>query len=247
MIDYNTFDIALVLIVFFGALYGSYRGFVVTLLSFAGKILSAILAGKFLGKFIEVFRVKELFLNDIGKILQDYLPVSEEIKNMKLSEEGVNLAGSSFEGNNLIKILGENISREIKRFSEMGDSVSFETVGDMISLVVSNYILNILSFIFLFLLFLFGFSILKAIMVNLISSSGAVTGVDKIFGFILGAGVNVFVLALFIGISYDLLNVTALEEGGILSTYRIMLNESSFRAYFSYVYNLIINEGIKLL
>ena len=119
----------------------------------------------------------------------------------------------------------------------------------MISLVVSNerHILNILSFIFLFLLFLFGFSILKAIMVNLISSSGAVTGVDKIFGFILGAGVNVFVLALFIGISYDLLNVTALEEGGILSTYRIMLNESSFRAYFSYVYNLIINEGIKLL
>lgn len=247
MFGYNALDVGIIIVVIFGALYGSYRGFVVSLLSFAGKILSAILAINFLEKFISIFKIKELFMKGVVDIVKDYLPMSDEIKNMKFSEEGVNIAGSSFENNAFAKIMGENISREIKHLAEAGERFSFETVGDMMGLIVANYIINIVSFIILFLLFLLGFSLLKAVLVKIIGLSDIVTGVDKFLGLLFGTGVNVFLLAFVLGFSYDILNLMALEDGSLLSKYRYLLNESTLQSYFYNVYSLIISEGTKLL
>lgn len=247
MFGYNTLDVGIIIVVIFGALYGSYRGFVVSLLSFAGKILSAILAINFLEKFISVFKIKELFMKDVVDIVKGYLPMSDEIKNMKFSEEGINLVGSSFENNAFAKIMGENISREIKHLVETGEQFSFETVGDMMGLIVANYIINIVSFIVLFLVFLFGFSLLKTILVKVIGFSDIITGADKFLGLLFGAGVNIFLLAFVLGFSYDILNLMVLEDGELLSKCRFLLNESTLQSYFYHVYSLIISEGIKLL
>lgn len=244
---YSTFDIFIFLIIIAGGLYGVYRGLVYTLLSFAGKILSAILAVSFLGKFIETFKIKDLFLRGITDIIRDYVPLSEEIKNIKLVNGEIDLVGSPLENNIFAKIMGDNISREIEHLYDIGEQLSLTTVGEMMALILANYIINILSFIALFLIFLIGFSILRSVLVKIVGTSDIITGLDKLLGVVFGAAINVFILAFVLGVSYDILNLITVKEDGFLEIYKEMINNSQLQTYLYQIYSLIINEGTKLL
>ncbi len=247
MADYNMFDIALVFIVSAGALFGAYKGFVFSLLNFAGKILSAFLTLRFLEKFIETFNIKETFLKGTIKIVRDYIPLTEEIKNVNIKNGGIDFSAPYLQENMFAKIMGKNISREIEHLYEIGKNLSLETIGDMMSLILANYIINILSFIVLFLVFLVGFSLLRSFLIKVIGLSSFATFVDKILGFLFGAGIYIFVLAFVVGVSFDILNLIVLKDSGILDTYKEMINDSQLKEYLYYVYGLIINEGTKLL
>lgn len=247
MADYNLFDIVLVFIVSTGALYGAYKGFVFSLLNFAGKILSAFLAIRFLKSFIEFFNIKESFLKGTIKIVKDYIPLTEEIKSISINNGAVDFTAPYFQENMFAKIMGKNISREIEHLYEVGKDLSLETVGDMMSLILANYIINILSFIALFLILLVGFSLLRTFLIKAVGLSSFATFLDKLLGFVFGAGVNIFVLAFVVGVSFDILNLIALKDSGFLNIYKEMVNDSQLKEYLYYVYGMIINEGTKLL
>lgn len=247
MANFNQLDFFVAFVVVMGAFYGVYKGFIFSALGFAGKILSAMLTIKFLDDFINIFKVKETFLKGTVAIIKDYIPLSEEIKNISLRNGNIDFNAPYLQGNMFVKVLGENISREIERLYDMGHGLLIDTVGDMMSLILANYIVNILSFIVLFLIFLLGFSLLRRVLVKLVGLSIFTNGLDKILGFIFGAAVNIFILALFLGISFDILNLVALKDGGMLSSYKELMNSSYLKDYLYYTYSLIISEGIKLL
>jgi hypothetical protein len=129
VLDYNMRHAAILLILIAGALYGVYRGFVYSLLSFAGKILSAVLAVKFLEDFIKYVRIKELFLDGVINIVKDHLPVAEEIKNIKISGGAADFGGMVLPDVLMKGFFGENISREIERLYGVAESYPLETVG----------------------------------------------------------------------------------------------------------------------
>ena len=247
MLNYNILDAAILVILIAGAFYGVYRGFVYSLLSFAGKILSAVLAVKFLEDFIKYVRIKELFLDGVINIVKDHLPVAEEIKNIEISGGTLDFGGLVLPDVLMNGFFGKNISREIERLYGVAEGFSLKTVGDFLALVLANYIINILAFIALFLLFLTGFSLIRGILVKIIGVSDIITAIDKVLGFAFGGAVNLLITAFVLGVSYDLLNFLALKDGGLLATYRDLINTSGLKEYLYFLYSLIINEGTKLL
>lgn len=243
----NMLDIGVLLIAFGGALFGLYKGFVFSLLSFAGKILSAILTMRFVGRFMIFFNIKGLFLKGTAKIIKEYIPLTEGIKKISIKEGNIDFNELMSNKNLFVKIMGKNISREIEHLYEAAEKFYLETLGDLMSLVIANYVINILSFIVLFLIFLIGFSLLRIFLVKLIGVSNLATGVDKTLGFVFGMGVNIFILAFVLGVSFDFLNLINLKDGGLLNNYKLLINNSVLKDYLYYFYSLIINEGIKLL
>lgn len=243
----NILDYIFIAAIILGAFIGLSRGFMGSLFNFAGKILAAYLSVKFLQPFMEYFRVKDLFLRGMVDIVIKHIPLSENIKNVQVSREGLELIGPELGNNMVINIMGDTLSGEWDRFLALGEKMGLSTVGEIFSLVTANYILNIISFLVLFLLLIVAFSIIKNITAKLLSLSNFVSGIDKILGFFLGAAIDIFIIALITGFSFDILNLIALPDDSLLGNFKNLLNESYLQSYFYSIYELIISEGTKLL
>jgi hypothetical protein len=89
--------------------------------------------------------------------------------------------------------------------------------------------------------------LIRGIFVKIIGVSEIITAIDKVLGFAFGGAVNLLITAFVLGVSYDLLNFLALKDGGVLATYRELINTSGLKEYLYFLYSLIINEGTKLL
>lgn len=243
----NTLDIIFLIAILLGGIMGFSRGFVLSLLSFAGKILAAFLAVRYLEPFIAYFRIKDLFLRGAIDLVKEYIPLGEEVRNLPLIPGLDSSLQLPLEENMLVKVLGSGLQKELERLSTIAENLELSTIGDFLALIVANFLVNMVSFFVLFLLFLIGFSIIRTILVKIIGMSDFVTGADKLLGFIFGAAVDIFIVALIAGFSYDILHLLSLKEGGWAEGYRILLQESFLRPYLQQIYHLLITEGIKLL
>ncbi len=244
---YNMIDIIIVIVVIIGAIVGFHKGFVASLFSFAGKVLAAYLSVKLIRPFIDLFQIKELFLQGLTESVNERLPLSEEVKNVTFGYNGNGLDETLADHNVILQLIGNNLETEMERMYLIAQRMEVGTLGEMLSLIVANFLLNIVSFLVLFFIILVLFSIIKSVIFKLISLSGVVSGADKFFGMILGAAVDVFILALVLGFAFDLLSMLPLNEDTFFMSLRTSISESSLQEYLYQIYRLIVSEGFRLL
>lgn len=233
---YNNMDLAVFFFLFLGSLWGLYKGFAHSLFSFTGKFLAAFLSGKFLLVFIDYFNLKKTIMPGLAKIIEPYLPLSEEVRNLPLSHDGA-----------FWKLFaGENISREINKMYESLIVFEPKNISEFLSLIAAKYLLIILSFFFLFMLILLLIKITKSVFDKIIGSFVLFGTINRLLGFIFGAALNGLFLSLFIGFSKDLLFFFSLPENGLLYNFKNLIGSSLTAPYLYYIYSLIISEGTKL-
>lgn len=232
---YNYLDLAVLLLLLVGALRGFYKGFSHTLFSFTGKLLAILLSARFLTVFIEYFNLREIFMPNLAKIIFPYIPLSDEVKFLPLAPDlsELNLPGLA------------SISREINKMYQSLTFLQPNNIGELLSLVLAKYILIVLAFLFLFFVFLLAFSIGKKLFDKIIGSFVLFGALNRILGFVFGAGIWVLLLSLFLGFSKDILFFFAFSKKGFFYEFKNLIDSSFTIDYFYYLYSLFITEGIK--
>lgn len=225
-------DIIIVLIVIVFGFFGLKKGFMKSLLSFAGVFLALVIAFIFadnisaalvdtqLGKIINDFSLK--MLNGIGGLMTTVVPSYDELLGTLSQTLPMVIA----------KILAESINKYT------GD-IANKTIAELLTPTLSNILLTILSFVIIFVVLLIVFAIVKAI-VGAITDLPIIKQLDKALGFVLGVikGI-VFVYVILLVLSF-------VSGAPFMQSVMTIMNESKLALYL-YNNNLILIVGQGLL
>lgn len=186
-------DIAILGIILLFAIVGLLKGFMKTLLSFAGAVLAIILSyfltkpvvAALAGSNIESFVSEKVLsvLSGIGGMMTTEIPSYEVLVEQLSASVPVYVAES----------LANSISEYIGTAAD-------QTLAELLTPGLTNILLNIIVFIVLFIAFMIVFAILKSI-AKAFKSIKLIDFIDKVLGFALGAVLGVafvyFVLLIF--------------------------------------------------
>lgn len=186
-------DIAILGIILLFAIVGLIKGFMKTLLSFAGTVLAIVLAyfltkpvvTALAGSNIESFVSEKVLsvLSGIGGMMTTEIPSYEVLVELLSASVPVYVAES----------LANSISEYIGTAAD-------QTLAELLTPGLTNIVLNIIVFIILFIAFMIVFAILKSV-AKAFKSIKIIDFIDKVLGFALGAILGVafvyFVLLIF--------------------------------------------------
>lgn len=223
--------IIIAIIVLFG-IFGLKKGFMQTLLSFAGVLLALILSLLFADNLAEaliaspfgktISNLANNILSGMGGFMTTVVP-SYEALVQTLSES-------------LPNIIAEALAHSIDGFT---GTVANMTVAEILTPGLTNIMMTIISFILIFVGSLIVFSIVKAV-VKSITSLPIINSVDKALGFVLGVVKGViFIYVVFLFVS--------LLSGAEFMQWFVDALNSSKLALWLYNNNLILIVGKGLL
>ena len=213
-------DIILILLLLFFGYRGLKNGFMKSILSFAGILLSFILALLFtstLASALDGSAIHNFFLNTSGDMLGSIGEfMSTTIPSYDMLYDSLCIKLPDF----LAKILADSAS------SLFGSSANM-TIAELLTPGLTSIFMTLVSF---FILFIGSFILIKIIksLVSAITSLPIINVVDKILGFVFG-----FIKG-FVFISVVLLLLSFLGNISFIETMMVYINDSTL---VSYLYN----------
>lgn len=198
----NLVDIIIVIFIAWGAFKGFKRGFINTLGGLFGWIIALVLAVIFNANFKSFLDQQFGLTGKLGDWLGERFPLPAEIDEASSSPEDIEQVVESLPMPGFMQdILSDKVI-----------SLSAEESGpESLSVVFGHGIAEMLVIGLSFLALFFIISFIIKIMLTIVSKGVSITplrGINRLGGFIIGAGVYSFILAVVIGVLYPFLAAT---------------------------------------